>query len=187
ASFNTDIAQLIGRDLRNGSAELGGVIFYKDNALKFVVLESAFLPVVRNILISLDNEDTMIIAFKRYKNEVEKRFGDDIAIEAFNRWFVRDPGNLLAIKKYLQHAVFLSNYSYFLDIDSVMEQFYGYSQGSYIGNFHIHRYGDPVSQVDLDGSIIEDKYVIISKSNKKFQIARLKNGEMYFMSEQFSY
>ena len=187
SSFKPNVASLIRRDLNIGSAELGGIIFYKNNELKFVTLESAFLPMATDIKNSLQNNELLLSKFVKYKSEIEKRFGDDMAIKGFNRWFKREPGNMIAIKKYLQHSVFLSNYSYFLDIDSVMKQFYGLSQGEYIGNFHIHRYGDPVSQVDLDGSLVEDKFVIISQSNKKFQIVWLRKGKIFYTSEQFVY
>ncbi|MDA3840253.1 MAG: hypothetical protein PF572_04130 [Patescibacteria group bacterium] len=186
--FNANVAQLIRNDPQNGSAELGGgIIFHRNNKLNFITIESAFLPIAREIKTSLENESLLIPNFKKYKGEIEKRFGDDLAIKSFNRWFVREPGNLLAIKKYLQHAVFLSNYSYFLDIDSVMEQFYGSYHGEYVGNFHIHRYGDPVSDIDLEGSKIEDKFVIISQSNNKFQIAWLRESKTFYISEQFLY
>ncbi len=185
--FISDVSGLIEKDLRNGSAELGGIIFLKNKKLNFIVLESAFLSVAKDIEKSLSNEKDFLKKFELYKPEIEKRFGDDLAILALNRWLKRDPGNKDAKKRYLRHSIMLSNYSYFLDIDAVMEQFYAFDIGDYLGNFHIHRYGDPVSQVDLEGSIIEDKYVIISQSNKKFKIAWLKNGKINYISKQFSY
>lgn len=182
-SFVPSVTSLIKKDLQNGSAELGGIIFFKKESFNFVVLESSFLEVARDIQKSINNEDLLRVKFVQYREEIEKRFGENLAIKSINRWIEREPENIEAIKRYLQFSVFLSNYSYFLDEDTLMEEFYGNYRGSYIGNFHVHRYGDPVSDVDLESSFLEDKFVIISKNKNNFEFVWLRKGEIYIKSE----
>ncbi|MBI5401238.1 hypothetical protein HZB05_00180 [Candidatus Wolfebacteria bacterium] len=168
-------------------SELGGAIFLKNGKLDFYVLDNPVRLIAVDISDTLNTGDPekLLPKYSQYKKIIQEKFGYEVAISKMGANLEKRPTDKDAARRILGLFIFLCSYDHQINFDVLLKLFYDGSKGQYIGNFHIHQYGDPPSSVDLESSEIENKFVIVRISDKKATFYWLKNQKIALEKDLF--
>jgi hypothetical protein len=165
-------------------SEIGGAAFLKNGMLVFYPIDSPNRLIALEIKGALDHDARLVAKYQKYKDVIQKKFGDDPAISKLGVAIRKKPDDKATMKRILMHFVFLSNFDYEANFDELLELFYDKdSKGQYAGQFHVHKMGEKPSLVDLESSKIDNIFVLSEVSGYKTTFYWLKGGKVFFAKD----
>jgi hypothetical protein len=164
-------------------SEIGGAAFLKNGLLVFYPIDNPNRLIALEIKKALDDDARLAEKYQKYKDVIQKKFGDDPAISKLGA-AIRKTNDKAKMKRILMHFVFLSNFDYEVNFDKLLELFYFKdSKGQYAGQFHVHKMGEKPSLVDLESSKINNIFVLSEVSGDKTTFYWLKGGKVFFAKD----
>jgi len=164
---------------RSSLSEIGGAAFLKDGLLNFYLVDSPNRLIALEINGALNDDSRLVAIYQKYKDVIQKKFGQDLAINKMASAIRQRPDDKDLIKRTLMHFVFLSGLDYEMNPEALPELFYDDSKGSYAGQFHVHKMGEPPSLMDLESSKIGNVFVLSEISGYKITFYWLKEGKIF--------
>lgn len=172
------------RKTRLPFSEIGGAAFLKDGLLVFYPIDSPNHLIALEINGALDDDARLTEKYHKYKDVILKKFGDDPAISKLGAAIREKPDDKAAMKRFLRHFTFLSNFDYEVNFDELLELFYYQdTKGQYAGQFHVHNMGEEPSPKDLESSKIDNVFVLSEISGYKTTFYWLKGGKVFFAKD----
>jgi len=179
-SVRASITGLIRESWHVRYSELGGVVFLKEGRLIFYTLDNPNRLIAEDIEKSLKNDNLLPAKYEQYKKIIQEKFGHERAIKKMGAILENDPDNKLFQRRILSLFAFLCTFDHQVDLEQLLELFYDGSKGKYVGNFHVHQFGDKPSLTDLESSQVEDKFIISDISGYKTTFYWLKGGKIFY-------
>jgi hypothetical protein len=165
-------------------SEIGGAAFLKDGLLVFCPIDSPNRLIALEIKGALDDDTRLAEKYQKYKDVIQKKFGDDPAISKMGVALRKKPDDKATMKRILMHFAVLSNFDYEVNFDELLELFYYKdSKGQYAGQFHVHKMGEKPSLMDLKSSKIDNIFVLSEISGYKTTFYWLKGGKVFFAKD----
>ncbi len=162
-------------------SEIGGAAFLKNGLLVFYPIDSPNRLRAIEIQGALDDDAQITEKYQKYKDLIQKKFGDDPAISKMGLAMKKNPADKATMKRILMHFSVLSNFDYEVNFDELLELFYYQdSNGQYAGQFHVHKMGEKPSPMDLESSKIGNIFVLSEISGYKTIFYWLKGGKVFF-------
>jgi hypothetical protein len=165
-------------------SEIGGAAFLKDGLLVFYPIDNPNRLIALEIKDALDDDARLAEKYQKYKDVIQKKFGDDPAISKMVEAIRKNPDDKVTMKRILMHFAVLSNFDYEVNFDELLELFYYKdSKEQYAGQFHVHKMGEEPSLMDLKSSKIDNIFVLSEISGYKTTFYWLKGGKVFFAKD----